>query len=185
MDDYKFEMEYWGDCCNTFDEEQKHYIYAKYMNIRRNGYGFDVGGKTVIDIGGGPVSMLLKCSNLKYGLVCDPISYPAWTVARYEKHNIGVRVIGGEEVNFGGFDEAWVYNCLQHTEDPGLIIENALKSAKILRLFEWVDIPPHDGHPHCLTKDFLDKYTGGNGEIVELAESGCCLLYTSDAADDM
>ena len=31
--DLKFESEYWGDCTNTFDEDQKHYIYAKYLQL--------------------------------------------------------------------------------------------------------------------------------------------------------
>jgi hypothetical protein len=26
MNDLRFESQYWGNCTNTFDEEQKHYI---------------------------------------------------------------------------------------------------------------------------------------------------------------
>jgi hypothetical protein len=72
-----------------------------------------------------------------------------------------------------GYDEAWIYNCLQHTDDPDQIIKNALKAAKTLRIFEWVDIPPHDGHPVELTKEKLDEWTGGLGQVITLAESGC------------
>ena len=43
MDDHlKFEKEYWGNCANTFDEDQKHYVYAKFMEIPCNHYSFDV-----------------------------------------------------------------------------------------------------------------------------------------------
>ena len=55
-----FESEYWGDCCNTYDEDQKHYVYAKYMGLMAVGYSFSMSGKSVVDIGGGPTSMLLK-----------------------------------------------------------------------------------------------------------------------------
>jgi len=78
-----FESEYWGDCCNTYDEDQKHYVYAQYMGLDRQGYSFNVHGKSIIDIGGGPTSMLLKTTNLKKGLVVDPLLYPEWTYARY------------------------------------------------------------------------------------------------------
>ena len=117
--------------------------------------------------------MLLKCVSLLEGLVVDPISYPQWTVARYATKNIRVQVGRGEDVDEKGWDEAWIYNCLQHTEDPERIIKNALKAAPTLRLFEWVDIPPHDGHPVMLTKDLLDQWIGNEGFVFDLNESGC------------
>ena len=176
MSDYTFESNYWGDCCNTFDEDQKHYVYARYMGLTQVGYSFFLNNQSVIDIGGGPTSMLLKTVNLKNGLVVDPLSYPKWTHERYRAKGIEVSVMRGEDFAFDyieKYDEAWIYNCLQHTDDPELIIKNALNAAKILRIFEWVDIPPHDGHPVELTKDKLDKWTGGVGQVITLAESGC------------
>jgi hypothetical protein len=82
-------------------------------------------------------------------------------------------VFRGEDVIEEGFDEAWIYNCLQHTDDPELIIQNALKSAKTLRIFEWIDVPAHDGHPIELTKKKLDAWIGKDGQTIRLAESGC------------
>ena len=78
-EDYMFEKDYWGDCTNTFDEDQKHYVYSKLMGITRVGYSFEVDNKRILDIGGGPTSMLLKTLHLQEGLVIDPIKYPAWT----------------------------------------------------------------------------------------------------------
>ena len=173
INDLKFESEYWGDCTNTFDEDQKHYVYAKYMGLQREHFSFNVFGKTILDIGGGPTSMLLKAKNLKEGLVCDPLKYPEWTKLRYLEKNINVKAIRGEDIIEEGWDEVWIYNCLQHTDDPEKIIHNALKAAKILRIFEWVDIPPHEGHPQMITKEFLDKCLSKNGNTVELAENGC------------
>jgi len=79
----------------------------------------------------------------------------------------------GEDVVVGGFDECWIYNCLQHTDDPALIIRNALQSARTLRIFEWVDIEPHDGHPQMITKKMLDEAIGREGRLVHLSEAGC------------
>jgi len=174
MSDYTFESNYWGDCCNTFDEDQKHYVYARFMGLNRVGYSFDVESKSIVDIGGGPTSMLLKTLNLNKGLVVDPIKYPDWTLLRYSIKNINVMVSRGEDfIGNDRFDEAWIYNCLQHTDDPELIIKNAKRAAKTLRIFEWIDIPPHDGHPIELTKEKLDEWTGKEGNTILLCESGC------------
>lgn len=187
--DLAFEKEYWGDCCNTFDEEQKHYVYASLMGIKRVHYSFDAENKSVLDIGAGPVSMLLKTKNLKKGKVVDPIMYPRWTRDRYLAHNIHVLVSRGEDIKEKGWDEVWVYNCLQHTDDPGLIIDKALKAAKVLRLFEWIDIPAHEGHPHELTQETLNEWIGAKGNTVNLNHSGCYgkgyyVIHTSPYAKD-
>lgn len=173
QDHFEFEKAYWNNCCNTFDEEQKHYVYARLMGIEINGYSFNANNKTILDIGGGPVSMLLKTTHLKRGKVVDPIDYPKWTIERYASHGIEVSVKRGEDVKEIGWDEAWIYNCLQHTDDPGLIIKNALKAAKVVRLFEWIDIPAHEGHPHELTKATLDAWLSTNGNQIKLSQSGC------------
>jgi hypothetical protein len=174
MSDYTFESAYWGDCCNTFDEDQKHYVYARYMGLKQVGYSFDVAGARIIDIGGGPTSMLLKTISLApRSLVVDPLHYPDWTYDRYSSKGIDSLVVRGEDIYEEGYDEAWIYNCLQHTDDPDRIIKNALNAAKTIRLFEWIDIPPHDGHPIELTKERLDAWIGKEGQTIQLAESGC------------
>lgn len=171
--DLTFESNYWNDCTNTFDEDQKHYVYAKYMGLESQHFSFNVYNKTILDIGGGPTSMLLKTINLKKGKVCDPLNFPNWIYERYNIKNIEYQLINGEEVNEQGWDEVWIYNCLQHTYDPSLIIKNALKAAKTLRIFEWIDIPPHEGHPQMITKELLDNAIGKEGQTVQLAENGC------------
>lgn len=173
-DKYEFEKQYWGNCVNTFDEDNKHYVYAAYMGLERYHYSFDAKNKSILDIGGGPSSMLLKCFNLKRGKVVDPIEYPEWTKLRYKSHNVEVDVRRGEDVNETGWDEVWIYNCLQHTDDVELIIRNAKRAAKVLRIFEWIDVPAHDGHPVELTQNFLDECIGLPGSRVRvLAEQGC------------
>lgn len=173
MEDYEFEKDYWGDCCNTFDEDQKHYVYGRLMGLQQEHYSFNVHNKSILDIGGGPSSMLLKTKNLRKGKVIDPIVYPKWTMMRYFAKNIEVEICTGEDAIEYGWDEVWIYNCMQHAIDPQKIIQNALLGAKVLRIFEWIDVPAHDGHPHELTENNLNEWIGAKGHVTELAESGC------------
>src|SRR5271155_1191659 len=169
----KFEAAYWGDCTNTFDEEQKHYVYARCMGLNRKRLSFDVQNKRILDIGGGPVSMLLKTINLKEGKVCDPLRYPDWVYERYKIKKIMAAVTVGEEITEADWDEVWIYNCLQHTVDPRRVIANARRAAPLLRIFEWIDIPPHEGHPHMLTEPLLTEWLGQAGHVDDFKESGC------------
>lgn len=164
MNDYSFEKKFWGDCANTFNEEIKQYTYAYHMGLKVSCYRIITERpKRILDIGGGPCSMLLKVPDLIEGKIIDPIVYPTWTRARYEIKNIQVEYNCGENFNERGWDEVWMYNCLQHTQDPRKIIDNCLKSAKVFRIFEWIDIPPHEGHPQMLTKQNLDSMIGIEG----------------------
>jgi hypothetical protein len=171
--EHKFERSYWGDCTNTYFEEQKHFVYARLMGIKLNRCSFDVAGKQILDIGGGPVSMLLKAINMRLGMVCDPITYPSWVYERYRAKGILYRVQSGEDVDTFGWDEVWIYNVLQHCMDPKRIIDNARNAAPLLRVFEWIDFPPHPGHPHMLTQDNMALWLGAPGVVTRLSESGC------------
>lgn len=177
--DDEFEREFWGDCVNTFDEEQKHYVYSRYMGIKQKHFSFELDTPSkVLDIGGGPVSIMTKTSNILSGsLVVDPLAecYPGWVHDRYATKNIKCIKMNGEDTNTldTTFDEVWMYNVLQHTDDPKKIISNMLSLGNTVRVFEWIDIPPHEGHPHMLTEQFLNDNFGSKGGVVELGESGC------------
>lgn len=173
-----WEAGWWGNCCNTFGEEYKQLAYAKRMGLKtfHNGkspFNFDMQGKSVIDIGGGPCSLLLKCVNVK-GLVIDPCEYPEWIKKRYEVAKIAYFKIKGEELSDfpnTAVDEAWIYNCLQHTEDPNRIIQNVRTVAKVVRLFEWIDTGVADGHLHNLTESWLNEMLGGTGKTEHINEN--------------
>ena len=172
--DLEYEMGFWGNCCNTFDEEQKQYVYAKYMGLTVNHFRIMLPPLQILDVGGGPVSMLLKVPNLINGLVVDPIQYPAWTLRRYVTNKITVRRAYGENLLLEqGWDEVWLYNCLQHTTDPERIVKNCLRSGKVFRIFEWIDTPIYEGHPHSLTREMLDTWIGQAGSTARLNENGC------------
>jgi hypothetical protein len=130
-------------------EERKHFVQAGLMGIKINGCSLDAMGKRILDIGGGPVSMLLKTQNLALGMVCDPITYPAWAYERYRAKGIIYLVQSGEDIASFGWDEVWIYNVLQHCMDPNKIIDNARKAAPLIRIFEWIDFPPHRDILRC------------------------------------
>jgi SAM-dependent methyltransferase len=113
--------------------------------------------KTVIDIGCGPLSLLLRYP-VKKGVGVDPIHYGDLE-EQYSEKGIKRIIKCGEDLNIddGIYDEAWIYNCLQHVKDPTKIIENALTISETVRIFEWTYIKPYTGHLHELTPDLLVK----------------------------
>ncbi len=173
------EAGWWGTCASTFHEEQKQLVYAPRMGLKPNWScahppEFNLLDRSVVDIGGGPASILLKCINKGRAVVADPSTFPDWVLARYEACGIEYWRMEGESPSLAGytFDEAWIYNVLQHVTDPALVIERAQGVAGLIRIFEWIDIPAYDGHPHQLTRESLDEWLGGKGFVVELNESG-------------
>jgi len=168
----KWEEAWWGDCSNTADEEAKQVFYADQMRIPRwqanlVGAVFDVGGKSILDIGGGPVSILLKCRNRGRSVVVDPANYPAWIIERYKVSGIEYIKQKAEKIDLEPFDEVWIYNVLQHVEDPVKVLETARRLGKVIRIFEWIETEVNIGHPHCLTQDFLEMQLGVVGKVIK------------------
>lgn len=169
-----YEANYWGQCLNTFDEEQKHYVYARYMGLQQVHYSFVLPKcSSVLDIGGGPVSMLLKTTNIMRSAVCDPLQIPDWVQKRYEAANILYFQGTYAQLPFSYYDEVWIYNVLQHVDQSEDLLRVIRTRTKVLRLFEWIDIPPYEGHPTMLTEALLNQWLHSKGKTVQLAESGC------------
>lgn len=180
LEDQIWESSWWGSCVNTLGEEIKQLAYAKRMGLvsfhnGKSPFNFDLGGASVIDIGGGPCSLLLKCVNRGRSYVVDPCEYPKWVRDRYDAAGVSVLPIQGEWIGeeatilqLHPFDEAWIYNVLQHVEDPGKVIANARRTGKIVRLFEWVDTGTAPGHPNNLTEAWLNEQLGGEGKVEEI-----------------
>lgn len=175
-----YEMEWWGDCTQTFGEESKQITYAHRMGLvnhvdRERWPLYDLHGKSVLDIGGGPVSLLLKTVNAGRRVVADPGDYPRWTLDRYTAARIERWRVMGESLPLSHkFDEVWIYNVLQHVDDPVKLLENAKSVTSTIRLFEWIERPPHPGHPHELTQKFLEEHLGGQGTVEDMrGENGC------------
>jgi hypothetical protein len=115
----EFEAQWWGNCCNTYGEESKQMVYANRMGLKFENDHINVRGKKILDIGGGPVSLLLKTWDLGAGKVVDPSRYPEWTLERYKCKGIDVDVANAESItDIEQWDEVWIYNVLQHVQDP-------------------------------------------------------------------
>ena len=174
IDELTRDRDYFGTCVNTFYEEQKHYVYAKLMGLKETSGRITLSKPTkVLDIGGGPVSLMLKCKNLEGGTVIDPIQFPDWTVERYKSINVNVIVDKAEYVDFGDdYDEVWIYNVLKNATDPERIISKAKESARRLRLFEWVGME-ESGVKQNLTEELLNAWIGQRGKTVQLSQRHC------------
>ncbi len=176
----KWEKKWWGDCTNTFGEEIKQLLYVKRMGLKftpdkSTPYRIEMQGKRVLDIGGGPTSLLLKCVDVD-GTVADPIVWPGWVLERYRRAEIKYVQIKGEELlkNVWIFDECWIYNCLQHVERPEIVLKKVMRIGKIVRIFEWIETGTNSGHPQNLTEAKLNYFLGGIGAVEEIkGESGC------------
>ena len=147
----------------TYNEETKQYIYASKMGLDYyktnyfNQIGWNFGDKTVIDIGGGEQSILLK-SQAKTRTVIDPLDYTHWVKMRYMEAGIEFLKIKAENLLMNkNYDIVLIYNCLQHTENPAKIIRNIKKISKTIYIFEWIDEGISEGHIHNLTEAKLNK----------------------------
>lgn len=175
----KYEQNWWGTCVNTLYEEQKQLVYADKMGLERKGnektpYIYDSEGASVIDIGGGACSILLKCVNFKDAFVVDPLDMPEWVKQRYNAAGITFINAKGEDfISDKEYDETWIYNVLQHTENPQEVILKAKKNSKIIRIFEWIDTPISDGHIHTLTEKKLNNWLNGYGKVENINKNGC------------
>jgi 2-polyprenyl-3-methyl-5-hydroxy-6-metoxy-1,4-benzoquinol methylase len=165
-----FERDWWGDCANTFHEEQKQLVYARrwgLKEIKNAGHPptFDLGGMSVLDVGGGPVSLLLKCANGGRRTVLDPCKFPGWVNLRYVECGIDhIRLTAEEWIGPNKhYDEVWIYNVLQHVEDPEEVIMRCRRWGRAIRIWEWVGIAAYEGHPHELRAEQLDAWLGGRG----------------------
>jgi glycosyltransferase involved in cell wall biosynthesis len=175
----EFGKKYWGNCVNvnTATEEAKQLAYAQAMGIGKHptpelgATYFDAKNMSILDIGGGPSSLLLRCVNRGKGCtVVDPGTYPEWVLSRYKAAEIKYIQQMAERLTLPSgtlFDEVWIYNVLQHVLDPVKVIAIAKKLGKSIRVFEWIDIKPYEGHPHMITKDFLEEEFNATGLVIK------------------
>lgn len=165
-----------GNCVDAeLGERLKHITYASRMGLKmhhdgKSPYNIDCKGQKILDIGGGPYSLLLMVRN-GTGVVVDPCEYPEWVRLRYATAGITVYKQPAEVPLDEKFDEAWIYNCLQHTQDPEKIIANARACSKLIRIFEWIECGTSPGHPWELTEAALNLWLGGHGKVERVNEN--------------
>ena len=166
----KHEADYWGNCLGmtAWGEFCKQEMYGREMGLFSD-YGtpdgeLDLQGKDVLDVGGRPVSMTLRCINAGQRIVADPCQWPASVLRRYDYYGIqflripAVRLGPNSSIAARPIDKVWIYNVLQHVQDPEKVIDNAvarIAPGGVLRMFEWCYIPADKCHPHVLTPELL------------------------------
>lgn len=164
-----WEKRWWYGFQNTFDEQGKQEQYVPFLRLDQYAEQrkfFNMKKLSVLDIGGGPVSLLLRCWNCSKATVIDPCKYPQWVIDRYEAANINFLNIMAEQYKPDmKYDEVWIYNVLQHVMDPLKVIKVARKAGKKIRVFEALEIGEYKGHPHNLTKPMLDSAFGKEGLV--------------------
>ena len=180
----KWELDWHGNCANSLNEELKQLVYADKMGLtftpnNKTPYNINMKGKSVLDIGGGAYSLLLKANNFKSAFVVDPLlkDHPEWVKQRYLSKQIYPVYCQGEMIDefkpkFEIFDEIWIYNVLEHVEDPERVLLNARMFSKIIRLFEWIDTPSNIGHPQSLTENILNTWLDGKGKVEVINKNG-------------
>ena len=186
------EAGYWGNCNSSvaWGEFVKHEMEAREMGLFSD-YGDECGelkmqGKSVLDIGGGPVSMTLRCYDAGQLVVVDPCKWPSCVLRRYDRHGINFLRAAGEDLDKcflsddTKFDEVWMYNLLQHVQDPEKIIRNAMDRVSptgCLRIFDWLYIPADVCHPHTLLPETILNWLAGTVivkiSLPRLVEHGC------------
>lgn len=162
-----------NNCANSYNEETKQYDYARRMGLDPyvtnffGAHGWDFGNRTILDVGGGPYSILLK-SKAKRMVVLDPCDYPNWTMVRYKECGVEYLKIKGEDIDTkvkDTFDIVLLYNVLQHVENPAKIISNVRKICKLIYFFDWLGIGNTPGHPNILNEKDLNTWLGGQGKV--------------------
>jgi len=160
-----------NNCANSYNEETKQYNYAHKMGLDRfitnwfGAKGWDFGDNLVLDVGGGPYSLLLK-SKAKKMVIVDPCTYPNWTQVRYKECGIEVIKKKAEDMDFNyHFDIILCYNVLQHTENPELICKKMLEYGATIYFFDWVGVGNTPGHPQVLEAEKLDMWLNGKGTV--------------------
>ena len=155
----EFESSWWGlEPNERWNEEvRKQGTYARLMHLPDD---LDLKVPTrVIDIGCGPTSMLLRSDRhgaRAFGV--DPLPVSKETRQRYRAASVDFFNIKGEEIGLvDAVDEVWIYNCLQHTDDPRKILENAKRAGRRIRIFEWLNTEPNEGHPQKLTEALFSE----------------------------
>lgn len=181
----KHELEYWGNCLGmrAWGEFVKQEMYGREMKImatyEQSDGELDLKFQSVLDVGGGPVSMTLRCINASEMVVVDPCDWPAPVLRRYKNYGIEFIQAKGEDLDTAlpsdkEFDEVWLYNVLQHVDDPVKVLKNAIARVKpgaCFRIFEWVNVPADDCHPHVLDVDTLRNW---------ILDCGCQSLILSN-----
>lgn len=165
----------------TWSEKAKEYkeMYSTYLAV----LGFDIAGSgsvnKVLEVGCADVPMLyfVKCKNAH---ICEPMPSKLLNNICYEndftQHSCKFEDMP-EPAEL--FNEIWLFNVMQHVQDPEKFIEKAKRIGRTIRFFEPIDWPIEIYHPFSYTIDDYKRWFGGcvqfykGGSIKGFHESNC------------
>jgi hypothetical protein len=149
------------------EQSYKHYentfnYYFKYLGIDK-----DLQGKTVIEIGPARCAGLLYCENFGESYIMEPTVYEG-VQEYYDSKGINIIRELYEDCDSPDVDEIWMFNLMQHVQDPDALISKAKKHAKVIRFFEPIDLGTNLEHPFTFSEaDYRDYF----GDCVKRYES--------------
>jgi 2-polyprenyl-3-methyl-5-hydroxy-6-metoxy-1,4-benzoquinol methylase len=147
----------------------------------------DLKDKKVLESGGGCYPSSYFCSDLKKAVNVEPLYENFPEAVKQKLSDKGVECVAVAFEDYKSrikFDEIWFFNVLTHVKDPTLQLENAKKMTKTIRVFEPLDTPINNEHPHTLTYDFfveqfpdteIKVYSGGS---VPKFHQASCAYFT-------
>lgn len=123
-----------------------------YAGMLRIPYGNnDADAPSVTDFGCGPQSLLLSSRvNRNASVAVDPLRFTDADEGVYLASGVARHIGPAETYEGPQTDEAWIYNCLQHTMNPTAVLDAAASVARTIRIFEWVEVPTDTLHLHTL-----------------------------------
>lgn len=154
------ENDYWKTLLQDpkrIEGEDAFYRYAPVLGLDTD----NVNGKQIIDIGGGPLSILYHF-DCPYSDIVDPLVIPEEFKHRYIERKLFYIQRKAEDFiqDFLGdpFDEVWMYNCLLHVQDPKYILYNLSSIARVLRIGEPMGTGINTAHPHTFTVEQMTEW---------------------------
>ncbi len=121
---------------------------------------FTQNGKTILEIGPADFPAVFYCDGYIQAHIIEPLPSPFLKSLLTKKPYITLYDVPAEDMEFPKVDEVWILNVLQHTMNPGLILDKAKKAAKVIRFFEPINDDTDICHLHSFTADYFRSFFG-------------------------
>ena len=162
---------------------------AELLQMYRNSYnqyfGFlnmkkDQNYKKILEIGCADIPALYFCANYQ-GFIIEPMESSILNDICHEKHIYLIQEMAEICEWPADIDEVWLFNILQHTLSPEIIINKAKIEAKIIRFFEPINFGVDRKHLHNFTLAYFKQcfndtvnYYPPNSNAVDFHTHECC-----------
>jgi hypothetical protein len=147
---------------HTMDAQNaiEHYAKSYRQYFEHVGINPDVTGKVIAEIGPADIPGLYYCQGTDKSFVVEPMPSDILPTL-----GVKVRKAKAENVDYSKVDEVWLFNVLQHVQDPEKIVQK-VKKAKRVRWFEPVDQGTDACHLHNLTHEMFIEWFGVSNRYI-------------------